>query len=155
MPRSTLFTVALAIALSVMASPARTDGAVVRDPSDLDPSTGGNLASFVAAEDFVLEAPTRLSAASIWIGDAAGTHGLALHEGPWGSISDGSNVHWVATASGHDSGAAFAAATAGPGSWRGGKLGHAFVLFDEIVFASGFEAGGSCGWSGSAGGVCP
>ncbi|MDQ1349280.1 MAG: hypothetical protein QG573_2659 [Acidobacteriota bacterium] len=89
---------------------------------------------------------------------AAGTWWLALHEGAWGSASDGSNVSWVMYPSTFNSTSRQAEDETNPGSWYELFSAHdlAFVLFDDSIFASGFDAGVTCAWSAATGGpTCP
>ncbi len=90
----------------------------------------------------------------------AGTWWLALHEGDWGSAGDGSAVRWVGEPLLHST-ARQAADETNPGSWyeQDQDRDLAFVLFDDAIFASGFDAGVTCAWSAVSGGVggatCP
>jgi len=83
-----------------------------------------------------------------------GTYWLALHEGTWEQASDGNPLWWMQTTfvvglPGYSSGVS-------PTTWTAlGSADYAFVLFEDELFASGFEAGVTCGWAGASGGDCP
>ena len=87
---------------------------------------------------------------------AAGTYWLALHEGAWGSAYDGSDVQWFASSLLTGSAAVYAEDETAPASWQSRSYDLAFVLFEDELFASGFEAGVACAWSLATGGaLCP
>ena len=88
----------------------------------------------------------------------AGTYWLALHEGSWLSPGDGSNLFWSSTFENVGFGAWIDTDPTAPGTWSiPSSFDSAFVLSDWLLFASGFEAGGACAWSGieSDPGLCP
>lgn len=87
---------------------------------------------------------------------SAGTYWIALHEGLWGSPTDGSRIYWSFSPS--VVGAALEASSdeENPSGWfTEHSLDSAVVLFEELVFASGFEAGVVCAWSNGADVACP
>lgn len=88
----------------------------------------------------------------------AGTYWLALHEGTWLQPYDGDPI-WLQPSSGGVVNATPVKSDAetAPASWVAltGKE-FAFVLFEDELFASGFEAGVACAWSGVSGAtLCP
>jgi hypothetical protein len=81
---------------------------------------------------------------------AAGTWWLALHEGLWGSDSDSSSVLWVTGLGGPESYLYWDDDEASPGTWPfnfGLGPSSAFAITEELIFASGFEAGVTCAWT--------
>ena len=190
----------------------------------LDVSLGASVSNAVSAADFTLSTPTRLTSADVWLGDQgpenghldafsgtlswaiytdsggdpgtplasgtetapiledsfvnftgsgdivrarirlnggplvpAGTWWLVIHEGTWLSPGDGSNVYWVKNNLGLFQHSRISDSETNPGSWSDlFASGLAFALFDDSLFASGFDAGVDCAWSGGAGGSsCP
>jgi len=84
----------------------------------------------------------------------AGTYWLALHEGAWGSPPDGTPVYWASTLTPSGNPEWSDASPQAPSSWAAGPAGDgAFVLFEQPLFASGFERGVTCAWT--RGGLCP
>lgn len=90
---------------------------------------------------------------------AAGTWWLVLHEGAWGSPGDaGSNIFWSRSSSLLYSTSRYSFDETNPGSWSElfSDADLAFVLFNDSIFASGFDSGGTCAWSAVVGGAtCP
>jgi hypothetical protein len=89
---------------------------------------------------------------------SAGTWWLALHEGSWGSADDGSGVYWLMSPAVLFSPSRQAEDETSPGSWYElfATRDLAFVLFNDSIFASGFDAGTTCAWSAAVGGAtCP
>ncbi len=126
------------VASGVDTSPALTD-------SGFNFTSGGDI---VRARIELTPAPTL----------ASGTWWLALHEGPWGSAADGSNVYWVMHPQIFLSSSRQTETETNPGSWYELFANNdlAFVLFDDAIFASGFDAGVTCAWSAEVGGAgCP
>ncbi|MEO8276600.1 MAG: hypothetical protein ABI639_10285 [Thermoanaerobaculia bacterium] len=91
---------------------------------------------------------------------ASGTWWLALHEGGWGTTGDGSQVYWMQGVGLHISQALLAAAATEPNCGQGftSPGDTSFVLFQDSIFASGFDAGTTCAWSSTvtsvAGSTC-
>jgi hypothetical protein len=88
---------------------------------------------------------------------AAGRFWFAVHEGGWLSPNDLSFVGWYQAASRIHVRTAGDTDEEAPGdSWvlSSEDEDGAFVLFDDLLFASGFESGKGCAWS-SFGGLCP
>lgn len=85
----------------------------------------------------------------------AGWNWLALHEGAWGSGGDGSPSWWQAPENTFGEVAYFAPATAEPTGWTAATSDVAVAFFDDLLFASGFEAGVTCAWSQFPAGTCP
>lgn len=86
----------------------------------------------------------------------AGTYWLALHEGTWLQASDGDSVWWQRATSTFGATAYTAADETAPGNWQAAAGDYAFVLFEDLIFASGFEAGVTCTWNDLPGsGTCP
>jgi len=81
---------------------------------------------------------------------------LALHEGAWLSPYDGSPVAWVDSLFSYGWGQWVDTNEQAPGgSWISQANNSAFILGNETLFASGFEAGCTCAWSNSGGANCP
>jgi hypothetical protein len=88
---------------------------------------------------------------------AAGTYWLALHEGNWLSPYDDSSVYWVWSTSVFGLDGVYSSSPTAPGDWAGDDAAdYAFVLVEDELFASGFDAGATCAWSTAVGGAtCP
>ena len=76
-----------------------------------------------------------------------GTYWLALHEGPWLSVYDGSDLFWADSTVPLGVGQWYDADESSPGPWDN-QLPYesAFVLFDDPIFSSGFERGSTLAW---------
>lgn len=85
----------------------------------------------------------------------AGTYWLLLHEGTWGSAFDSSFVLWTQTASIIGEPVHFADESATPGDWGFELADLAFVLFEDLIFGSGFESGSLCAWTEPTSSACP
>lgn len=79
----------------------------------------------------------------------AGSWWLALREGAWGATGDGTGVYWCDTIlPGGDGHVWLDPSPASPTSWDFSFVREsAFVLSEQLLFASGFEAGGTCAWT--------
>ncbi len=120
-----------------------------RDPAPALADTG--LQS--AASTDAVRARIRLGRA---ISLTTGTYWFALHEGNWGSAYDGSEVTWAFATASFGNSSWGDSNEVSPGSWGlGPDADPAFVVFEDPIFASGFEAGVTCAWSSGAGLVCP
>jgi len=87
---------------------------------------------------------------------APGTYWLALHEGSWLSPFDGSQVYWIDSTLALGGGQYQDGNEGAPGtSWSTFPYDSAFVLGDQLLFASGFEAGVTCAWSNGGALACP
>ncbi len=85
---------------------------------------------------------------------AAGTYWLVLHEGAWGSATDGTATLWAWASSNVGNATILDTNEALPGAWDGGGgTDAAFILYNEQLFASGFEPATTCAWSTA--GLCP
>lgn len=85
----------------------------------------------------------------------AGTYWLALHEGEWGSANDGSEAYWGLASSLVGNGSVSRIDPPSPGPWvSNGSMDLAFILYNEQLFASGFDTATTCAWS-NLGGICP
>src|SRR6185295_9937703 len=85
-----------------------------------------------------------------------GTYWLALHEGDWLSEYDGSLVFLIAGTRLVGQGVRSDTIPEAPSSWNVySDNDSAFVLYDPVLFASGFDAGTTCAWSAAVPGVCP
>jgi len=85
----------------------------------------------------------------------AGSYWLALQEGAWGSASDGTYVYWDFATSNIGIGTVGASDEQNPVDWNiAPATDTAFVLFEDRIFASGFDSGSACAWSGGDG-PCP
>jgi hypothetical protein len=86
---------------------------------------------------------------------AAGTYWLALHEGDWLSGPDGDAIYWCESTSTIGAGL-FSTDATDPGTlWNSESADLAFLLFEDLVFGSGFETGTACAWNVSNGALCP
>jgi hypothetical protein len=85
-----------------------------------------------------------------------GTYWLALHEGAWGSSFDGTQIYWGETDQLIGANTLQDGNGSNPTTWDAASIAKdtAFVLYQQQIFASGFETGGTCAWS-SSGGLCP
>ena len=73
---------------------------------------------------------------------------LALHEGAWGSVPDGSNIYWASTPDLVGVGTRQDLDTENPTDWLTDiSTDVSFLLYTSQVFASGFEADVTCAWS--------
>jgi len=85
----------------------------------------------------------------------AGTWWLALRDGTWGEAGGSSSVYWCYGLS-SEGGSGFGDADeAAPSTWSYSNQDGAFVLSSELLYASGFEAGGTCSWSNGGALDCP
>ena len=103
----------------------------------------------------VFHARIRLAKASSLVLSAGTFYWFAMHEGLWGSGIDDSPIWWNCALSVQGVLSQSAAATATPSGWSPNTVDLAFVLFGELVFASGFEAGVTCAWSNAGAPTCP
>ena len=85
----------------------------------------------------------------------AGTSWLAVREGAWGSEADETVVWWAHASAVVGSPVRGTSQLTDPQGWGAGPADLGFALFEELLFASGFEAGVVCAWSARAGGGCP
>ncbi len=74
-------------------------------------------------------------------------HWFALHEGTWGSGSDGSPICWLQASAVQGTGSVSALPTPSPSGWTTSAIDTAWALFDDVIFASGFEGQTACAWS--------
>ncbi len=93
-----------------------------------------------------LSPPVALPAGAYWIG---------LHEGAWATPVSPATVLWAGATLTSGATARYSSSLDGSGGWGDHGYDAAFVLFQDLVFASGFEAGGTCAWSGSNASGCP
>lgn len=79
-----------------------------------------------------------------------GAYWLALHEGEWGEPFDGTDLYWLWAEKGGGEPSWGDEVETNPTSWDlGPDEDTAFVLFEETIFGSGFEAGTGCAWAGA------
>jgi hypothetical protein len=100
--------------------------------------------------------------AEIQLGDpvtlGAGTYWLALHEGPWLSAFDGTPIYWLDALSVVGNSLHEDPDETSPGAFPNVYTGFdsAFVLFERMIFGSGFEDSVTCAWTTTTGGAtCP
>jgi hypothetical protein len=87
---------------------------------------------------------------------AAGTYWLALREGAWTESANFTFLWWVVAGQNVGNASWADLDMQDPVTWDlGPDDDPAFVLIQDLIFASGVEAGVSCAWSTAAGGVCP
>lgn len=78
----------------------------------------------------------------------AGTYWLAVHEGSWLSPPDSDSVYWQKGVTTLGSSSVYSSPPTAPGNWTTAPEGdYAFVLFEDQIFSSGFDAGVACAWS--------
>jgi hypothetical protein len=81
----------------------------------------------------------------------AGTYWLALHEGLWASPGDVSPISWARGLTAFHEGSLQDDDPTAPSGWEDSfPFDTAFILFENQIFAAGFEAGGTCAWSNGA-----
>jgi len=86
---------------------------------------------------------------------APGTWWLALRDGTWGEAGAGGSVYWAYGLSSEGGSGYGDAEEAAPSAWSYSNQDGAFVLSNELLYASGFEAGGTCSWSNGGSIDCP